>query len=89
MLLWHALEWPQSGFWNRVTVGYCLYYDLSSSHGDTIPLDWEVIDENIARTKVFGGWLIKNLDTKGNIRTFVYLPDPGHEWVCEAFARYE
>jgi hypothetical protein len=67
--------------------------------GQDPKLNWEAIDrvENIARAKVFGGWLIKQLDdvmtvmhaeTHGQVgyewrQSICFIPDPHHEWVLE------
>lgn len=41
-------------------------------------MEWEQIDKNHIRTKVFGGWLVKGYDEIGVCMTFV--PDSMYAW---------
>ena len=52
-------------------------------------LRWETIvysdfdkDQPInKRLKVFGGWVVRNLSTSGEVGdSMVFVPDPNHEW---------
>lgn len=45
---------------------------------------WEPLDDNTARAKVIGGWLIQSFITsnKGNVgNAMVFLADRDHTWV--------
>jgi hypothetical protein len=53
-------------------------------------IEWKKIYENnfgatTWRTKVFGGWIVINQQTKGRNDTecSVFVPDKDHEWVID------
>ena len=47
-----------------------------------ISWEWEKIDENTARAKVIGGWILKHVEAKQV--NLIFLADRDHEWVIVA-----
>lgn len=45
-----------------------------------VKLAWEKIDENLFRTFVLNGWLIKTTDDNGKPLSITFIPDVNHLW---------
>lgn len=48
-----------------------------------IPFEWKKIGNFSYRAKVIGGWLINNINSRGEegiSESCVFIPDPYHEW---------
>lgn len=46
---------------------------------------WEKLDEECERAKVFGGWILRSRDvndcnTEYTVESMVFIPDPEHKW---------
>lgn len=43
-------------------------------------MDWERIDENTWRAKVYKGWVVKVYSTFDESFSVCFVPDPMHAW---------